>query len=93
MADPFSSDQDWITAALALTVWAAHFSLLWAASIVFPGDAAARWIALAVTVAAVAALVILARRARVASPFSAAGVGIGIAGLAIAFDALPALLA
>ncbi len=92
MADRFSNEHDWVTAALALSVWAAHFSLLWAASVVFPGGAAARWIALGVTLAAVAGLVWLALRGRVASPLSAAGLGIGIAAAGVAFGSLPALV-
>lgn len=92
MADRFTPEHDLITPALALCVWAAHFGLVWTASVVFPDEPAARWIALGLTVIAMAALVGLARRARVKSPFSAAGLGIGIAAAGIAFDTLPALL-
>lgn len=88
----FHNRHDWRTMTVALAVWAAHFSLLWAASVVFPGAPAARWIALAVTLAAAAALVWLARRGGVASPVSAAGLGIGIAAAGVAFGSLPALM-
>lgn len=92
MADRFTNEQDWMNATLALVVWAAHFSLLWAASVVFPGQPAARWLALAFTVAAAAALAWLWRRAQAKSLFSVPGLGIGIAGAGVAFDAIPALI-
>lgn len=88
----FSNEQDWYTATLALVVWAAHFTLLWAASSVFPGQPAARWIAFVLTAVAIAALAWLWRRARPASIFSVPALGIGIAGAGVAFDVVPALV-
>ena len=32
----FDNEQDWFTVTAAMAVWAAHFMLLWSASVVFP---------------------------------------------------------
>lgn len=92
MSTRFSNEQDWFTAIAALVVWAAHFSLLWAASSVFPGQPAARWIALVLTIAAAAALVWLWRRARMQTWLSVPGLAIGLAAVATTFTAAAALV-
>ena len=92
MAERFSNRHDWFTATAALAVWAAHFMLLWTASVVFPGDAAARWIAVGLTAIAGLTLGWLWMRTRRPSVFSAAGLGLGIAAAGVAFDLAPALI-
>lgn len=93
MAQRFSNEQDWFTTGWGLAVWAAHFTLLWAASIVFPGQPAGRWAALPLTLAATGALIWLWRRAAPLAPLSVPWLGLGIAGAAIAFNAITALIA
>ncbi|MDZ4307120.1 hypothetical protein [Allopontixanthobacter sp.] len=92
MTRDLRNQTDWLTPLLALALWAAHFMILWAASSIFPGQPHARWIALAVTLGALAALIWLWRASKVRSVFSAAGLGIAVAAAAILFDALPALI-
>ncbi len=96
MADEYSETTDWPGAGWAFAVWAAHFSVLWGASSAFPGDQAARWIALAATVVALAALAWFWRD-RAGKLTRCAGrhvlpLAIGIAAAAILFGALPALV-
>lgn len=88
----FDNEQDWFTVTAAMAVWAAHFMLLWSASVVFPGQLAARWIALALTAAAAGALAWLWYRARRAPRTSAAALALGIAAAGVAFGVAPALL-
>ena len=83
---------DWLTPTLALTVWAAHFMLVWAASSIFPDQPAARWIAAALTLVAATALLLLWRRGKVSSIASIPGLGIAIATCGVAFDMLPAII-
>ena len=83
---------DWMTPTLAFCVWAFHFSLLWAASSIFPGQPAARWIAAGLTVPALAAMVWLWRRGEVRSVTSIPGLGIAIATVGIVYDLLPAIV-
>ena len=59
MAGDFHTRQDWITLALAFSVWFAHFMIVWSISIAFPGMAAGRWLALPVTLAAFGGLSLL----------------------------------
>ena len=92
MAARFSNEHDWFTAVAAMVVWTAHFMLLWTASVVFPGQPAARWIAIALTLLAAGALGWLWLRARRPSLFSVAGLGLGIAAAGVAFDLAPALI-
>ncbi len=92
MSDLFTERADWQGAAWALAVWAAHFSLLWGASSVLPGSAAARWIALAGTLAAFAALALVWRVRSRHGKGRLVPVASGIAALAILFGALPALV-
>lgn len=56
MTERFTETTDWRGASWAFAVWAAHFSVLWGASSMFPGIANARWIALFATLAALAKL-------------------------------------
>ncbi len=91
----FSEPTDWVAVSLAFAVWGAHFSVLWAASSVLPGDRAAQGIALGATMAAFAALVWLwrrrahrAHRGHRAMPRLA----YELAGVAILFGALPAII-
>ena len=83
---------DWLTPTLALSVWAAHFSLLWAASSAFPDEPAARWIAATLTVPALAAMVWLWRRAEPISVTSIPGLGIAISAVGIVYSLLPAVV-
>ncbi|GGD55344.1 hypothetical protein GRI62_03485 [Erythrobacter arachoides] len=96
MAGHYTETTDWQGAGWAFAVWTAHFTALWGASSAFPGDPAARWIALAATVVALAALIWLwrlraARRARGAGRH-VTPLAIGMAGVAVLFGALPALV-
>ena len=93
MAERFSNGHGWFTVGAAMAVWAAHFMLLWTASVVFPGQAAGRSIALALTLLAGAALAWLWLRASRPPPPSAAGLGLAIAAAGVAFDFAPAVLA
>lgn len=88
----FRNDIDWLTPTLALTAWATHFSLLWAASSVFPGQAVARWIAIILTLVALASLWWIWRRAGRVAVTSIPGLGIALAGAGIAFGVLPAII-
>lgn len=92
MAKEFSNKQDWFHATLAFVIWFLHFSLLWAASSIFPDQPQARWIALILTIAAATAFVWLWRRASVRTVFSVPGLGIGFAAVASAFTAAAALV-
>lgn len=92
MENRFHNHHDWFTLALAFVVWSAHFTVLWAASIIFPGEPAARWLALVFTIAAAGALVWLYLRAGRPSVLSVAGLGLAIAAAGTAFDAMPALV-
>ncbi len=83
---------DLLTPTLALAVWAAHFSLLWGASSIFPDQPAARWIAAALTVPALGAMVWLWRRGGVRSVTTVPGLGIAISTVGILFDLLPAVI-
>lgn len=92
MNHDFHNRQDWKTLTLAMVVWAAHFTALWAASSIFPGQPAARWIALAFTLVAAAGLFWLWRRAGRPSVSSVAGLGLAIAALGVAYDFVPAVV-
>ncbi|NVD45642.1 hypothetical protein HUV48_11550 [Altererythrobacter sp. HHU K3-1] len=83
---------DWLTPTLALSVWAAHFSLLWAASSAFPDQPAARWIAAALTLPALGAMAWLWRRADTVSLTSIPGLGIAISAVGIVYSVLPAVV-
>ena len=91
MNDRFRETIDWPGAGWALAVWAAHFSVLWGASVVFPAQPAARWLALAATLAAFGALAWLWRR-RAPRRTSVVALAIGLASAAIVFGAMPALI-
>jgi MYXO-CTERM domain-containing protein len=92
MATEFSNKHDWLAPTLALSIWAAHFMLLWSASSVFPGQSAARWIAVVLTVLAFGGLWLVRRRRSVRGFRTVEGLGVGIATVAVSFTALPALL-
>lgn len=92
MHDRYSEPLDWTSVGLALVVWAAHFSVLWGASSVFPGLAAARWIALVATIVAAVALGWLWRSRAGRGPRSVPQASIGLSAAAIAFGAMPALI-
>ena len=92
MPSEYTVKHDWLTPMLAFSIWAAHFTLLWSASIVFPGQPAARWIALVLTVLAFAGLWLVRRRRNVPSFRTVEGLGIAIATVAVAFTAMPGLL-
>ena len=90
--DEFSEKIDWRRVTLGFVAWTVHFSLLWAASSVFPGQLAARWIALAATLGAFIALALLWRGHSQRSHGLVEGLALGLAGTAIGFGALPALI-
>lgn len=92
MRGEFTNKHDWLTISLALCVWAAHFMLMWSASSIFPGQAAARWAALIITILAFVALRQLRRHRGVSGFRSVEGLGVGIATVAVAYTALPALI-
>jgi MYXO-CTERM domain-containing protein len=92
MAGEFTNKHDWLTISLAMSIWAAHFMLLWSASSVFPGQAAARWIAVALTVAALCGLWLVRRRRGVRGFRSVEGLGIGIATVGVVYTTIPALI-
>jgi hypothetical protein len=91
MAERFSNKQDWFTAGWAMVVWTAHFGVLYGASIIWPGHAIARWIAVAGTVAAAGALYWLWRRAERPSIYTAGGLGLAIGAAGVVFDFAPAI--
>lgn len=88
----YHNDIDWLTPALALCIWAAHFLLLWVASSALPDQPAARWIAFALTVPALGAMWWLWRRGAVGSLTSIPGLGIAIAATGIVFSVIPAIV-
>ena len=88
----YRNDIDWLTPALALSVWAAHFSLLWAASSALPDQPAARWIAVGLTVPALGAMWWLWQRGAVRSLVSIPALGIAIAATGIVFSVMPAIV-
>lgn len=92
MASDLSNKHDWLAPAMAFSVWAAQFMLLWSASSVFPGQPAARWIAIVLTLLAFGALWRIRRRRGVSGFRSVEGLGLGIATVAVAYTALPALI-
>ena len=65
---------------LAFAIWAAHFIVAYGAALVFPEQAAARWIAIGALAVALAALVVAVRRYRA----QAGAIGLAAGGLAIA---------
>lgn len=92
MSDGFSEPVDWPGAVFALAIWLAHFTLLWGASSAFPHEPVARWIALAGTLAGLAALGLLRRVRAVSALRSVPGLAIALAAVAMLFGALPALV-
>lgn len=92
MNEGFSEPLDWKAITLAFVVWTAHFSVLWGASSALPGEPSARWIALAATIAGLAALAWLWRSRSRNGPQAIPRLAHGLSGLAMLFGALPALL-
>lgn len=90
--DSFINRQDWFTAVAGLTVWFAHFMLVWCASVIWPGQATGNIVAVLLTLAAYAVLFVLWRRVRPVSLQSVAGLGLAIAAMAITFSCVPALI-
>jgi hypothetical protein len=92
MDDRFSEPVDWKATVAAPVIWAAHFTVLWGASSVFPGTSAARWIALGATLLALATLVWLwtSVAGHVTRKIPRASVGLSAA--AILFGAMPAVV-
>lgn len=88
----FRETTDWIGAAWAFCVWAVHFSVLWGASSIFPGDGAARLVALAATLAAFGVLALLWRARSRSGTGRTFALSIGIAAVAILFGSLPAAI-
>jgi hypothetical protein len=90
----------WILMLGGLAVWAAHFFVLYAIASVLPGQLQARWWALAATLPALIAAVLILRRALASAgsdPFDRwvghlAALGAATALLAITWLAAPALL-
>lgn len=88
----FSNRADWFHPLCAMMVWSAHFVLLWGTSIALPGDPVARWIAVAVTAVAAAALGWLWRRGGRPAVTTMPGLGIAIAAAGIGYGVLPAII-
>ena len=89
----------WRILIAGLTVWLAHFSLVWMASSIFGSSARARLIVLVATIAALAAVALIAWRARKEAGDavdrwmrSLGLLGCATAGLAILWQGLPAAL-
>lgn len=84
-----------------LTVWAAHFAVLYAIASALPGEAAARWLVLVTTLPAIALdLLILWRTADTGRPDELdgwiawlGGAGAAISLVAVVWQSLPAVLA
>ncbi|WP_370177737.1 hypothetical protein [Alteriqipengyuania sp.] len=77
------------TLVLAFAVWALHFMIAYGAVLVFPGQAIARWIAVAAGIVACAGLLFWARRLpRASLAFGA----IGLAVAAIILGTFPAIV-
>ena len=87
----FSEPVDWLAVNLAFAVWAAHFSVLWGASVALPGEPGARWIALAATLAGGGALAWFWRIRSDRGPQEMPRLSYALAGIAMIFGALPAL--
>ena len=92
MNGSFRNRHDWVTVAAGMVVWAAHFTVLWIASSVFPGEPIARWLALPFTIAALAALAWLYLRAGKPKLGSVPGLGLVLAAGGTLFDAAPPLI-
>ena len=92
MDQGFRNRHDWWTLAAAMAVWAAHFTLLWGASIIFPGHPAARWLALAFTIVAFGSLAWLYLRANRPPMSSVPGLGLALAAAGTLFDSVPPLI-
>lgn len=92
MDERFSEPVDWTAVSFAFAIWAAHFSVLWGASVALPGDPEARWIALVATIAGIGALAWLWRARDDRGPQAMPRLSYALAGIAILFGALPALI-
>ena len=92
MPNDYNNRLKLLTPILALTVWAAHFLLLWCASSIFPEQVLARWLAAAFTLIALVALYGIMRWQAVTTVFSIPGLGLALSAVAIVFTALPALI-
>jgi hypothetical protein len=86
---PIDQDRTWGTVLLAFAIWSAHFLVAYGAALIFPGQPIVLWIALVAFVGALAALALLWRR-RTRTPLGT--LALGLAGLFVVFDTLPALL-
>ncbi len=88
---PIERPEIYRTLLFAFAIWAAHFIASYAAVLIFPTSALARWIAVA---ALILALAVLAMRLRaLGRPRSAIAIGaLGIAAAAILFGTLPAIV-
>lgn len=89
----------WVLLLGGLLVWAAHFFALYIIASLFPGDAAARWLALVVTLAALAAggAILWLNLRKQSDSFDRWARGLGAAGaalslVAVLWQALPAFL-
>ena len=91
MGENFHNRADWLTLALAMVIWAAHFMLVWTASSVFPGHPAARWMAVGLSFLAFSVLFCLWRWRQAKTPRSVAGLGIALAAGGIGYNLLPAI--
>jgi hypothetical protein len=86
---PIDQDCTWSTVLLAFVIWSVHFLVAYGAALIFPGQAIVLWIALAAFVGALVALAWLWRK-RTRTPLGT--LAVGLAGLFVVFDTLPALL-
>lgn len=85
---PIDQDRTWNTVLLAFVIWSVHFLVAYGAALIFPGERIVLWIALAAFLGALAALVWLWRR-RTRTPLGT--LAVGLAGLFVVYDTLPAL--
>jgi hypothetical protein len=92
MQHDFTNRLDLLTPFLAFSIWAAHFTLLWSVSSVFPEQSLARWLAAVLTAVAFAALYGITRWRSIRTLVSIPGLGLALSTVAVAFTALPALI-
>ena len=89
--DPIDRPPVYRALLIAFLVWAAHFAISYGAVLIFPGQAVARIVAFAAGLAALAVLVIQARKS--ALPRSSLALGaLGLAAAAIVFGTFPAIV-
>lgn len=92
MSDRFENQLDWVALGGAFAIWAAHFMLAWSIVSIFPGKPIVVWLTLALTAVALGALASIWRKRAVASIRSVPGLAIAVAGIAVLYVFLPAVI-